>query len=359
MHYGKIVRKEPVAAASRNLAQAAATAYAAYESLLECGMDVADASVAIENIQFTTDAITKNPDTLGAFIADGGLEAFIGSTNIESAEKATASLEGKFGDAMKNFWAKVKEWFARLGDWIRKFFYSLEGELKHLEGMVDAKNDSKFNPDAKFDDPMPTKQILDLMFDLEAAAHPIAVKILELGEKMKVPSPEEIGKLVKEGNATESEVLKLTGINMEEFKKLGSDLEALGDKLGKIGNDSEIGKNPPNNPIEAFAKVLKSGTASELGFKTAADVRTIVQKLAKSVRDGNTLMSKLTAVIKKAGDACNKYQQMADAAGLGDIMKCYRAYINLVNSGMNKYYSKFIRWELMLVTRVVRKMYSK
>lgn len=359
MYYGKIARMEPVAAASRNLAQAAATAYAAYESLLECGMDVADASAAIENIQFTTDAITKNPDTLEAFIADGGLESFIGSANIVSAEKATASLEGKVGDAMKNFWAKVKEWFARLGDWIRKFFYSLEGELKHLEGMVDAKNDDKFNPDTKFDDPMPTKQVLDLAFDVSATTRPVVVKLLDTIEKMKVPSPDEIGKMIREGTLNDAAMFKLTGLDPEEMKKLDDECDKIAGKVQKICMDHELGQNPPANPLEAFSKVLKSGTAAELGFKTAADVRTTVQKLTKDVRDANALVPKMNAAIKKASDACDKYQQLAATAGLGDIMKCYKAWINLVNSLMNKYYTKFIRWELMLVTRVVRKMYSK
>lgn len=359
MYYGKIARIEPVAAASRNLAQAAATAYAAYESLLECGMDVADASTVIENIRFTTDAITKNPATLEAFIADGGLESFIGSVNIESAEKATASLEGKIGDAMKNFWAKVKEWFARLGDWIRKFFYSLEGELKHLEGMVDAKNDAKFNPDTKFDDPMPTKTVLDLAFDVSAATRPTVAKLLEMGEKIKVPSPDEIGKLIKEGSLNDAALFKLLGLDPEAMKNLDRKCDGIAEKVQKICQDSELGQNPPANPLEAFSKVLKSGTAAELGFKTAADVRATVLKLTKDVRDCNALVPKMNVVIKKASDACDKYQQMAATVGLGDVVKCYKAWINLVNTLMNKYYTKFIRWELMLVTRVVRKMYSK
>lgn len=359
MYYGKILRKEPVAAASRNLAQAAATAYAAYESLLECGMDVADASVAIENIQFTTDAITKNPDTLGAFIADGGLEAFIGSTNIESVEKATASLEGKFGEAMKNFWAKVKEWFARLGDWIRKFFYSLEGELKHLEGMVDVKNDSKFNPDAKFDTPMPTKALLDLVLKSLAETKPIAERVLKIALKVKLPSATEVKKMDSEG-FTDEEFMKITGLSEEDLKFLDDGLvQHLEEKIEPIFDDSEMAKNPPSNPIEALNQVLKSGTAAELGYKTASDVRDVVRRYTALVRSSGPLVNDLKEAIKKIDAACDQYTNLAEVAGVKGVIPVFKTIVNGANVALNKYYTKLIRWELMLVTRVVRKMYSK
>lgn len=333
----------------------------ACEGLASMNAELHELDKVIDSVQLAQD-IVKN--------FDGDAEQIIKLVNChhamerllgvaESKITVSAAQEG-LGEALKNMWKKIKEWFARLGDWFRKLFYSLEGELKHLEGMVDAKNDDKFNPDAKFDDPMPTKQVLDLAFDVAAATRPTVVKLLEIGEKMKIPSPEEVGKAIKEGEADlDAKIFKLIGIDPAEFKELGKGQQAIKAKVQQICKDSELAQNPPSNPIEAFSKVLKSGTAAELGFKTAADVRAIVLKLTKDVRDGNALMPKLQAFIKKVSDACDKYQQMAETMGAGDILKCYRSVLNLANSLMNKYYSKFIRWELMLVTRVVRKMYTK
>ena len=260
---------------------------------------------------------------------------------------------------MKNFWAKVKEWFARLGDWIRKFFYSLEGELKHLEGMVDAKNDSKFNPDAKFDTPVPTKALLELVLKTSTEVKPIAEKILKIALKVKVPSAEELKKL-NSGDYSEEEFRKITGLSEEEIKFLDDGMgQHLEEKVGPILDDSEMAKNPPSNPFEALNQILKSGTATELGYKTAGDVRDVVRRYTALVRSSEPLVNDLKAAIKKIDSACEQYKSLAEAAGFKGVMPVFKAIVNGSNVVLNKYYTKFIRWELMLVTRVVRKMYSK
>lgn len=367
INYGTVKKTSDIVRSSSDLVQAASSAYVAYEALLQCNADVAEASVIIDNIRLATESIAANPTSLAIFNEGGALESFIGSAEMASAEKATAALEGKFAEALKNFWAKVKEWFARLYDWIRKIFFSLEGELKHLEGMVNAKNDGKFNKDYKFEDPFITKQVLTATFDAGLKMQPVVEKILKTADKIDIGK---ITPILMESAKTDKPVddaklMEACGLKEEDLVKLEQEFNEASKGAAAAAKGTVDDLENETVPFEAFKKVLRTGTAEELGFKTAADVREVVTKYIASVRGAQKLIPLISNANKKMGQLADAFSGATDSfsgvdnVGVRDFLKLYKTFNGLIDKLLNKYYMKWLRWELMFVTRLVRKLYSK
>ena len=154
----------------------------AFQNLVEQGEVCRTLTDIVDDIHDVTVAVNKHGleglKVLGT-MTHGSLETFIGAESMADAKLASASLEGSFGDAMKNAWAAIKEWFARFYDWIRKMFFSFEADIKHLEGICAAANDAKFNPNTKYEDPFPTKLALFALLKACSVGAEVQTKIID------------------------------------------------------------------------------------------------------------------------------------------------------------------------------------
>lgn len=362
-----------VRAETIDLLSAAHDVHVAYENLTVTERECAELTDIVSNIATTAATIEKyGAKGLEILAMDGSLESFIGSDNVKSVPLALAALENGFTDTMKTVWAKIKEFCARLYDWVRKIFFSLEAELKHLEGMVDAKNDSKFNPNYEFDIPVPTKEAI--LIALKGAN--TAVEFVNKHSGTIEAMMTDISKLPYE---------KLTAkVNDPE---LNSALDAFNDKYKlyakAIKKDAEatfsdmVNKyfNPLSEKMESAIdenkglpdglgilkainqNLVRSGKASDIGYKTGNDLREVVMEFTKLIRAS----SKLEPLAKKYLDLLDgvvtKFGNSPAFDGLGDLVKLVRIYIGILQKFIANN-SKIDRWILLMITRVVRKMYA-
>lgn len=336
----------------------------AFESLAATGVECHELATVVENISLATESIkTYGGKGVEIFNADGSLESFLGADVIGNAKKVEAALEGKFTDAMKNLWKKIREWFARLGDWFRKIFFSLEGDLKHLEGMVDAKNDKNFNPDAEVSFPIPTKAAIDACLRAANLGLDMSEKIYaEAGKGLDAISKIDLKKIMENGGEPPKELETLAA----NFKKIQEEsaqafekdpiLKNIQDAANKVGEAGE--KGGPLAGLLAFnTSFMRSGKVSELGYKTGADIRGSVTELAKVIRSMEKQAPTVGKMLKDVDALIKKFDSVTESVGLGDFSKLAHGYMRGL-MWINNQTTRLDRWIIMGVTRAVRQMYK-
>lgn len=342
----------------------------AFQNLVEQGEVCRTLTDIVDDIHDVTVAVNKHGleglKVLGT-MTHGSLETFIGAESMADAKLASASLEGSFGDAMKNAWAAIKEWFARFYDWIRKMFFSFEADIKHLEGICAAANDGKFNPNTKYDDPFPTKLA---MFSL--------LKAYALGAEVQAKVMDDYVAVAKELSTID--LSKLAQGDEETLGKITAVLAPVGEKVEKIMAEAqaklesdpifkemgvkaeEVGAAADKGPIEFLQKInanfLKSGSAADLGYKSGQDVRDVVGEFAKVLRTRIAAEPKEKELTSLMSGIADKQLQAVEKAG---VPKDFINIARKIMAGSNKLQNmetKILRWTLVFVTRAVRRMYN-
>lgn len=367
------------ASAAPKLYTAALVVMDAYEDLVVAGAKVDELSECVDNIMGVSKSVSKHGleglAVLGT-MSEGSLEAFLGCEAMADAKIASASLEGKFSEAVKNVWKAIKEWFAKFYDWFRKMFFSLEADLKHLEGMVDPSNDAKFNPETKYEDPVPTKQAMHAL--LRAAnvvneqSQEYIAQTIRLYEHIANLNVDHIqartlaamGKQLDK--ASEQQGLnKVDAEFVKEKKNLDAKLKAAfdADPLLKQFHDDVDNIRQISDPIKALQLInsgfIRSGTAAELGYKSANDIRDVITEFAKVLRASVKLESSYKQMTTALAKIVDKYGNLATQVDVPpDFVRLARQYQSLLGK-LPALNGKICRWILMYVTRAVRRMYSK
>lgn len=353
--------------------------------LVKDSYELTELTDCLENIQFSINLIDQlGTDGIKALNTDYSLESFVGAYAIVNKQRATAALENKFTDAVKNIWKKIKEFFARLYDWFRKIFFSLEGDLKHLEKMVDSGNDKNFNPNTMFENPVPTqKAFMVLLQGTNATAEftkefvtklePIFAKLAplmqkQLNENKDVYAAAASGerplhtsdiKVVPGLNELEGELKKLV---VEWHNAAKSESNPLLKVMAPYIEEVQNSKVDPHDPITVLqyvnANYLRSGTAAELGYKTGADVRAVVTEFAKSVRMNVAMASTIQKLVNDAAKVADAALDVYQKAGVPkDFVVLIRQATGYLGK-MSSFNAKLSRWIILYVTRAVRRMYN-
>lgn len=368
----------PFQATAENLYLAQLSVQDAYQKYVETSAACEELATIVDNIEQVTDAVRQHGpkalEVLGT-MTKGSLEAFIGAEAMCQTKLAEASLENKFTDAVKNVWAKIKEWFARLFDWIRMTFASLDGELKHLGRMVEPANDSKFNPDASFENPIPTKDallaVLSAVSIVGTELEKVGPDLIKFFEEMNTIDFSKISLSDDNGESDRSEEAKAEAI----FEKWSDVADSLNDRVTDAFKANPILTQYIDNTADALnsaadispfellkavdARLIRSGTASELGYKSASDLRAVINKFIElehlGMRNGPLIgkATKLSTSLfdKIANETVSQKVLPASAA------KTVRLFMKLIGMLYSKQ-TKLNRFVLMYITRAVRHMYK-
>ena len=341
----------------------------AFQNLVEQGEVCRTLTDIVDDIHDVTVAVNKHGleglKVLGT-MTHGSLETFIGAESMADAKLASASLEGSFGDAMKNAWAAIKEWFARFYDWIRKMFFSFEADIKHLEGICAAANDGKFNPNTKYDDPFPTKLAVLALLKAGSIGAEVQAKLIDdYVAVAKELSTIDLSKLAQGDQETLGKITATLGPIGEKAEKVMAEAQTKLDTdpvFKEMGVKAEQVADAANDPIKCLqainANFLKSGSAADLGYKSGQDVRDVVGEFANILRANIAAEPKQKELASLMSGIADKQLQAAEKAGVP------KDFINLarkIMAGNNKYQqmeTKILRWVLMFVTRAVRRMYN-
>ena len=343
----------------------------AFQNLVEQGEVCRTLTDIVDDIHDVTVAVNKHGleglKVLGT-MTHGSLETFIGAESMADAKLASASLEGSFGDAMKNAWAAIKEWFARFYDWIRKMFFSFEADIKHLEGICAAANDGKFNPNTKYDDPFPTKLAVLALLKAGSIGAEVQAKLIDdYVAVAKELSTIDLSKLAQGDQETVGKIKATLGPIDEKIKKVmieaqtKLDTDPIFKKLG-VTTDVKRVVGAAIDPIKLLlgidANFLKSGSAADLGYKSGQDVRDVVGEFANILRANIAAEPKQKELTALMSGIADKQLQAVDKDG---VLKEFINHAREIMGGYNKYEqieTKILRWTLTFVTRAVRRMYN-
>lgn len=103
-----------------------------YEGLLTSYMELSDAQrdldevcQVMENIELSMKMIKTSDKVIECLNVDGSLEALCNTKELSSTI-VTASLENAMTDVLKSFWEKVKAFFAKIGEYLKRLLPTRE-----------------------------------------------------------------------------------------------------------------------------------------------------------------------------------------------------------------------------------------
>lgn len=367
----------------RDIVQDAVEINAAVEAMGTLSAEMNELETIQANVELCMHALNtaNSTEMLKVIDAQESVAALCGVA--ESKLTKEAAMEG-LGESVKNFfknmWKKIREFFAKVCDVFRRIFSNAEGELKHLEKMVAAENDKNFDPTVNVDMPCLTKQAIDAISDAVDFSAKLANQILPHVTKF-VNNPQikaAVDKVAASGAKTDKEAEAALADSKTELEKVAAELTTECEKVVNA-TDKSIEANPvlakfkewqkgvqkaadSNDPLELFkyinANFVKSGTISDLGWKTGNDLRQTVTKFTAAWRGLRGVMAEYDKVLQGIKTLEASFEKIGENFGMPkDLIKCIRLYLEQLRFCV-KSFSKSEHAALIGVTRIVRKCYK-
>lgn len=367
----------------RDIVQDAVEINAAVEALGALGAEMNELETIQANVELCMQALNTADGTemLKIIDAQESVAALCGVA--ESKLTKAVAMEG-LGESVKNFfknmWKKIREFFAKVCDIFRRIFSNAEGELKHLEKLVAAENDKKFDPTVNVEVPCLTKQAVDALTDAVDFSYKLANQIFPHVTKF-VNNPQikaAVDKVAASGAKTDEEAEAAVADSKAELEKIAAELTTECEKVINAA-DKSIEANPflakfkewekgakeaanSSDPLELFkyinANFIKSGTIADLGWKSGNDLRQTVTKFTAAWRNVRTAVAEYDKILQGIQQMEASFAKIGENFGLPkDLIKCMRIYLEQLRF-LVKGFTKSEHTFLIGVTRIVRKCYK-